>query len=81
MLGANFWQDKTRSQKIIKEKKLFEDLINSFNESQSQLDDINELYRLADEENNKDIKDEVFLSIKNLRIIAKKNEIKCFLSN
>ncbi len=81
MLGANFWQDKTRSQKIIKEKKLFEDLINSFNESLSQLDDINELYRLADEENNKDIKDEVFASIKNLRIIAKKNEIKCFLSN
>ena len=81
MLGANFWQDKTRSQKIIKKKKLFEDLINSFNESLSQLDDINELYRLADEENNKDIKDEVFASIKNLRIIAKKNEIKCFLSN
>ena len=28
MLGANFWQDKADSQKTIKEKKLFEDLIN-----------------------------------------------------
>ena len=28
MLEANFWQDKSNSQKIIKEKKLFEDLIN-----------------------------------------------------
>ena len=30
MLGSNFWQDKLKSKKIIKEKKLYEDLINSF---------------------------------------------------
>ena len=30
MLNANFWQDKSDSQKTIKEKKLFEDLVNSF---------------------------------------------------
>ena len=29
MLEANFWQDKDNSKKIIKEKKLFEDLINT----------------------------------------------------
>ena len=29
MLENNFWQDKSNSQKIIKEKKLYEDLINS----------------------------------------------------
>ena len=27
MLEANFWQDKENSKKVIKEKKLFEDLI------------------------------------------------------
>ena len=32
MLDANFWQDKIKSKKIIKEKKLFEDLINSYEE-------------------------------------------------
>ena len=29
MLEANFWQDKNNAQKIVKEKKLQEDLINS----------------------------------------------------
>jgi len=28
MLEANFWQDKNNSKKIIKEKKLYEDIIN-----------------------------------------------------
>ena len=37
MLNADFWQDKAKSQKIIKEKKLFEDLINSHNQSNKQL--------------------------------------------
>ena len=27
MLEANFWQDKENSKKVIKEKKLFEDLL------------------------------------------------------
>ena len=31
MLDANFWQDKANSKKILKEKKFFEDLINSLN--------------------------------------------------
>ena len=30
MLESNFWQDKANSQKIIKEKKLYEDLIVSY---------------------------------------------------
>ena len=33
MLEANFWQDKTNSQKVVKEKKFYEDLINSLNSS------------------------------------------------
>ena len=31
MLSANFWQDKSSAQKVIKEKKLYENLINSYN--------------------------------------------------
>ena len=31
MLSADFWQDKNNSQKVIKEKKFYEDLINSLN--------------------------------------------------
>ena len=50
MLDANFWQDKSNSQKIIKEKKLFEDLINSFNLSDQKLKDLDDLNLLAEEE-------------------------------
>ena len=81
MLESDFWQDKLRSQKIIKEKKLFEDLINSYNKSKNQLQDFNDLYELALEENNTDIQNEVSQNILDLRAFAKKNEIKCFLSN
>ena len=81
MLDANFWQDKVNSQRIIKEKKLFEDLINSFKLSEQKLKDLDDLNQLAIEENNQDIQKEIIVNIKDLRLLVKKNEIKCFLSN
>ena len=81
MLEANFWQDKTKSQKIIKEKKLYEDLINSYEKSTQQFKDLDDLYKLAIDENNSEIQAEVYQKLKELRIRVKENEIKCFLSN
>jgi len=81
MLEEGFWQDKLKSQKVIKEKKLFEDLINSYNHSVNQIKDLNDLYELALDENNTDIQNEINQNILDLRALAKKNEIKCFLSN
>jgi peptide chain release factor 2 len=80
MLDANFWQDKTTSQKVIKEKKLHEDLINSYEDSIKSLNDLEELNNLALEEKNDSIINEVVENIKRLKILVKKNEIKCFLS-
>ena len=80
MLDADFWQDKAKSKKIIKEKKILEDLINSDGKITKQLKDLDDLYQLAIEENNNDIRDEAYQNIKELRTLAKKNEIKCFLS-
>ncbi len=80
MLEGNFWQDKVNSKKIIKEKKLFEDLINSYNYSVKSLKDLVELNKLALEENDQSIINEVIENIKSLKKIAKKNETKCFLS-
>ena len=60
MLEANFWQDKIKSKKIIKEKKLFEDLIGSYEDSVKKLKDFDELNELASEENNIDITNEIF---------------------
>ena len=56
-------------------------MIFSHNQSNNQLQDLNDLYELALVENNTDIQNEVFQNISNLRSLAKKNEIKCFLSN
>jgi len=56
-------------------------LINSFDKSTTQLKDLNDLYILADQENNVSVKNEIFENIKELRVEVKKNEIKCFLSN
>ena len=81
MLDANFWQDKAKSQKIIKEKKLYENLTSSFESSIQKLKDLEDLNQLALEENNQSIQNEIIESIKKLRSLAKKNEISCFLSN
>ena len=81
MLNSDFWQDKSNSQKIIKEKKLYEDIINSHDNSIENLKDLNELNKIAVDEENIDIQKEVYNNIKDLRNLVKKNEIKCFLSN
>ena len=81
MLDTNFWKDQSKSKNVIKEKKLYEDLLNSFNESNKKLKDLIDLNQLALEENNTDIQREILDNIKDLKKSVKKNEVKCFLSN
>ena len=81
MLENDFWQDKLNSRKIVKEKKLFEDLINSFKDTSRKIIDLDELNQLAIQDSNQEIQNEVFESIKTLKSLARKTEIKCFLSN
>ena len=81
MLDANFWQDRNKSTNLIKEKKLYEDFINTYNSSIKKLNDINDLSKLALEENNQIVQKEVLQNVKELKISVKKNEVKCFLSN
>ena len=81
MLEANFWQDKSNSQQVVKEKKFFEDLINSLNSSVEKLNDFEDLNQLALQESNSDVQGEIIQNIKQLRSEIKKSEIKCFLSS
>ena len=81
MLDANFWQDKNNSKNIIKEKKLYEGLLNTHKVSIEKLSDLDDLNELALEEENQTVQKEILQNIKDLRILVKKNEIKCFLSN
>jgi len=67
MLDADFWHDKVNSKLIIKEKKLYEDLINSFEQSVNKLKDLSDLNELAIEENNLSIQKEILNNIMDLR--------------
>ena len=78
MLEADFWQDKNRSQNIIKEKKLFEDLINSYKNSVEQLSDLDDLHHLAVEEKNEAVQSEIIQNIKDLGKSAKKMKLSAF---
>jgi peptide chain release factor 2 len=81
MLDANFWQDKNNSKNIIKEKKLYEDLLNTYKTSIKRLIDLNDISELAAEEKNQAVQKEILQNIKDLRDSVKTNEIRCFLSN
>ena len=72
MLEANFWQNKNNSQKIVKEKKFIEDLINSLNSSVEKLNDFEDLNELALEEKNLVVQKEILINIKKLKSEIKK---------
>ena len=67
MLETNFWQDKNNSQKVIKEKKTQEDLINSYNYSIKKCNEIDELFNLALDENNEAVIKDSLKSIEELK--------------
>ena len=81
MLEENFWQNKSSSKNTIKEKKLYEDLLDNFNDSTQKLNDLIDLYNLAEEEEDLNTKSDIIKNLKDLKELVKKNEIKCFLSN
>ena len=80
-MEPNFWQNKAKAEKILKEKKLFEDLVQSYKTSLKQFDEITDLYNLALDENNQSVLKESKNNILELFKNIKKDEIKCFLSN
>ena len=80
-MEQNFWEDKSRAEKVLKEKKLYEDLVSSYESSLKQFNELSDLYDLALEENNQSVLKESEKNIFELHKNIKKNEIKCFLSN
>ena len=79
-MDPNIWKNKSEAEKLIKEKKYYENLINSYSSSVKECSDLVELYNLAIEDNNNLIIDDTLLNIKNLYKKSRQNEIKCFLS-
>ena len=50
----NFWKDKDLVKKTIKQKKIFEDILNSYTKSLKDFNNLKDLYFLASQENDED---------------------------
>ena len=80
ILNPNFWKDKVLAQKVVKEKKFFENILNSFNSTINEIENLEDLVKLALKENDnsviKDCEKKTYLILKEI----KKTEVQCFLS-
>ena len=80
MSRGDFWKDKNKVKKIVKEKKLYDDIILSFNSSKQDIKNLKDLYNLGSEENNLEIINDCNIKVNDIFLKLKKNEINCFLS-
>ncbi len=80
LLSKNFWKDKKNVKKTVKEKKIYQEITNSFKVSSSELINLKDLYNLAYEEKNDDILQDCETKIDQILKTLKTNEINCFLS-
>ena len=76
----NFWKDKINAQKILKEKKFFETIIQDFNSTNNELENLKQLLDLAFKENDLIVIKDCQKKIQLLKNQIKKTEVSCFLS-
>ena len=75
-----FWKDKNLVKKTVKQKKIFEDILNSYNKSLKDLNNLKDLYDLALQEKDDDTIKDCNKKIELILQEIKKSEINCFLS-
>ena len=78
--NEDFWKDKIVAQKILKEKKFFDNIINNFNFTMNELENMEQLIELASKENDVVVIKDCEKKITQLLNQIKKTEISCFLS-
>jgi len=76
----NFWKDKLSAQKILKEKKFFENIVNNFNSTENELENLEQLLQLASKENDIIVIKDCEKKTNSLLKQIKKIEVSCFLS-
>ena len=79
-MQENFLKDKELVKKTVKQKKNFEDILNSYQESLNEINDIKDLFNLATQEKDEETIEDCNLKIDQIHKVIKKNEINCFLS-
>jgi len=76
----DFWKDQNKVKKIVKEKKLYEKIISSFEKIKKDTNNIKDLHTLGSEEQNEEILVDCENKAEVNLIEIKKNEVSCFLS-
>ena len=79
-LKENFWKDKNLVKKTVKQKKIFEDILNSYKKSNNDLNNLKDLYILASQEKDEETIQDCTKKIIQILQDIKKSEINCFLS-
>jgi len=79
--AKNFWDNRDQAEKILKKKKNYDFLVNSYNYFEKENIDLYDIYLLAKDENDNQVIKETLNKFKSLQEEVKKLEIKCFLSN
>ena len=79
-MQENFWKNKELVKKTVKQKKNFEDILNSYKISLSDINDVKDLFNLAANEKDDQTINDCNLKIEQILKEIKKNEINCFLS-
>ena len=78
--NEDFWKEKIVAQKILKEKKFFDNIINNFHFTINELENIEQLIELASKENDVVVIKDCEKKITQLLNQIKKTEVSCFLS-
>ena len=81
MEDPKFWNDRKQAEKILKEKKSYDNLLDSHKQSEKEINELYDIFQLANEENDKQLIQETLKKFSKLKKEFKKLEIKCFLSN
>ena len=79
--AKNFWNSREEAEKVLKKKKNYSTLFDSYNYFEKENKDLYDIFLLAKDENDNQIIEETLKKFKNLKYEIKKLEIKCFLSN
>ena len=79
-LQENFWKDKNLVKKTVKQKKIFENILVSYNKSLNDLNNLKDLFVLASQEKDEDTIQDCNKKIKQILLEIKKVEVSCFLS-
>ena len=76
----NFWKDQRLVKKTVKQKKFFEDILNSYKKTLNDIENIKDLFELANQEKDEETVNDCINKILHILTETKKNEINCFLS-